>query len=938
MSDDLIHIYGAREHNLQDLTLTLPRQRLIVFCGVSGSGKSSLAFDTIYAEGQRRYVESLSTYARQFLGTMSRPAVDHIDGLSPAIAIDQKSASSNPRSTVATITEIYDYLRVLYARAGQPYCPQCAVPIAAATPQGIVDQVLALGEGVRVMLLAPVTPEPGETLRQAIKDARRGGFARVRLDGEIIPLDQPIDLDDENHTLEVVIDRLVVQERGRARLADSVEAALAYSGGTLVVTELEGPEHRYSTSYACPQCAFGLTELTPQLFSFNSPHGMCPTCDGLGTVRDMDPDRFVAEPGASILEGALAPFGDVRGEHLLQTLSALARHYDFDLATPWRELPRRVREALLYGSEGEEIAFTYETSKGRQVQYRKAYSGLINASRQRYQDTHSNNERELLERYVAEMPCPDCHGARLRPEALAVRFAGFRISEIIALDVRGALDLFTGLNLPSPQSVIAAELVKEITARLRFMAEVGVGYLGLDRPAPTLSGGEAQRIRLATQIGSGLAGILYILDEPSIGLHPRDQEKLLATLFALRELGNTLVVVEHDPATIRQADYVVEFGPGAGVRGGQITYAGDVAGLLACPTSPTGNYLSGRLRLGTPTYRRRRSDRVLKVRGATANNLQSLDVDIPLGTLTCVTGVSGSGKSTLVHDVIYAALRRKLHRSRGPVGAHQSLQGLEHLDKVIDIDQGPIGRTPRSNPATYTQVFGPIRDLFAATPEAQVRGYKPGRFSFNVRGGRCELCQGDGLTRVEMHFLPPVFVPCEQCGGARYNRETLQVRYKGKNIAEVLDLTVAEALDLFENVPPISRTLRTLYEVGLDYLRLGQPATTLSGGEAQRVKLARELARIGTGNTLYVLDEPTTGLHFVDIEKLLQVLERLVDAGNTVLVIEHHLDVIRMADYVLDLGPEGGAQGGAMVAAGTPEEVAAHPRSYTGAFLREVLG
>jgi excinuclease ABC subunit A len=937
MSDDRIHIYGAREHNLRDLSLELPRNKLVVFCGVSGSGKSSLAFDTIYAEGQRRYVESLSAYARQFLGAMTRPAVDHIDGLSPAIAIDQKSASSNPRSTVATITEIYDYLRVLFARAGEPHCYKCGVPVSASTPQMIVDQIAALGEDTKVLIMAPVSRQPGETWVQVLREIRRAGFARIRLDGEVTALDQPLDLGDAEHTLEVVVDRVTIHERTQARLADSVETALAFSNGTVIAGIVDGEALRFSTDYSCHQCGTPVGELTPQLFSFNSPHGMCPTCGGLGFIRDIDPNRFVADQSKSVLQGALAPFGDVKSGHLLQTLTDLSRHYDFDLDTPWRDLPRQVREVILYGSEGEDISFTYETVKGRKITYKKPFHGLVTASKKRYQTSESANEKQYLERYVAELPCPECQGARLRPEALAVSFARKNIAELTKLDVAAALQFFREITLSPRQGVIAAEVLKEITARLQFMQDVGVSYLGLDRAAPTLSGGEAQRIRLATQIGSGLAGVMYILDEPSIGLHQRDQEKLLETLFRLRDLGNTLIVVEHDEATIRRADHVVEFGPGAGVQGGEITYAGDVAGMLKAPTSLTGKYLSGTKQIPVPRYRRKPSGKALRVKNAHEHNLQGLEVEIPLGLLVCVTGVSGSGKSTLVHDVIYKALRRHLHRSQEPPGRYESLTGLEHLDKVIDIDQGPIGRTPRSNPATYAHVFGPLRDLFAATPEAQMRGYKSGRFSFNVRGGRCELCQGDGTTRVEMHFLPPVFVPCEQCGGSRYNRETLQVRYKGKHIAEVLDMTVAEAHVHFENVPQIARILRMLNDVGLDYIRLGQSGTTLSGGEAQRLKLARELAKIGTGNTLYVLDEPTTGLHFADVERLLQVLERLVDAGNTVLIIEHNLDVIKTADHVIDLGPEGGAEGGRIIAQGAPEQVAKVEASHTGRYLRGVL-
>jgi excinuclease ABC subunit A len=937
MSDNVIRIYGAREHNLRDLSLELPRDRLVVFCGVSGSGKSSLAFDTIYAEGQRRYVESLSTHARQFLGVMTRPAVDHIDGLSPAIAIDQKSASSNPRSTVATLTEIYDFLRVLYARVGIPHCPDCGLPIQAATPQTIVDQILMLGEDTKVILLAPIALAPGETWPQAIREARRNGFARVRLDGEMLELDQPIDVAAGEHALDVVVDRLTVHEKIKARLADSVETALAAGQGRVSALVVDGEEHSFSTSYACPGCSLTLPELTPQLFSFNSPHGMCPACGGLGVVKEMDPDLFVADAGKSILDGALQPLGDVKEGHLQQTLESLARHYEFDLNTPWRDLPRKVREAILYGSHGEEIVFVYETVRGRRIEYQRPYKGLLTRSRARYDDTNNAGEKEYLSRYLSDRPCPTCQGTRLRPEALAVTFSGRNIAELVSLDVVAALTFFTEAALSPTQSIIATELIKEIEARLRFMVEVGVGYLSLSRPTPTLSGGEAQRIRLATQMGSGLAGILYILDEPSIGLHQRDQERLLVTLFRLRDLGNTVIVVEHDAATIESADYVVEFGPGAGVRGGEVTFSGSVAEMLTDPHSLTGQYLSGALQIPVPAYRRKTTEHSLHIHQATARNLKGIDAEIPLGAFTCVTGVSGSGKSTLVHDVLCQALRRRLYRSREAVGTHERIEGMEQIDKVINIDQSPIGRTPRSNPATYAQLFGPLRELFAATPEAQVRGYKAGRFSFNVRGGRCEACQGDGTRRVEMHFLPPVYVPCEQCGGTRYNRETLQVRYKGLNIAQVLDLTVAEAVEVFDNVPTLSRVLHMLLDVGLDYVKLGQPANTLSGGEAQRVKLARELAKIGTGSTLYVLDEPTSGLHFADIEKLLQVLDRLTEAGNTVLVIEHNLDVIKTADYVIDLGPEGGEAGGYVVATGTPEEVAANPQSHTGRFLRQVL-
>lgn len=937
MSEDWIRIYGAREHNLRDLTLELPRHKLIVFCGVSGSGKSSLAFDTIYAEGQRRYVESLSAHARQLLGMMQRPAVDHIEGLSPAIAIDQRSASANPRSTVATLSEIYDYLRVLFARAGEPHCYKCGLPVFAYTPQMIVDKIMAFGENTLVLILAPVKRAPGESWTQILKEIRRAGFARIRLDGEIVSLDQPLDLGDEEHALEVVVDRITLRAGTRARLADSVETALAFSRGYVIVAAEGGEEQRFSTHYACPQCGTPIGELTPQLFSFNNPQGMCSTCSGLGYIRDMDPHRFIADPTKSILQGALEPYGDVKSGRLRQILTDLARHYQFDLDTPWQELPRHIQEVILFGSDDEKITFTYETVQGRTITYKKPFAGLVSASRRRYHTSESENERQYLERYVAELPCPDCGGTRLRPEALAVTFAEKNIAEVTRMDVSSALRFFQQIELSARQSIIAEAALKEIIARLRFMQDVGLGYISLDRAAATLSGGEAQRIRLATQIGSGLAGVIYILDEPSIGLHPRDQEKLLETLFRLRDLGNTLIVVEHDEMTIRRADYVVEFGPGAGIQGGQIVYAGDVQGMLQAPASLTGQYLNGTRAIAVPPYRRQPKGPYLEIKGACEHNLQHIDVKIPLGLFVCITGVSGSGKSTLVHDVLYKALRRRLHRSQERPGKHEAIKGVEYLDKIINIDQSPIGRTPRSNPATYVQVFGPIRELFAATPEAQIRGYKASRFSFNVRGGRCELCQGEGTVRVEMHFLPPVYIPCEQCGGTRYNRETLQIRYKGKNIAEVLEMTVAEALEHFENVPSIARILRMLRDVGLDYIKLGQSAPTLSGGEAQRLKLARELARVGTGRTLYVLDEPTTGLHFADVEKLLGVLERLVEAGNTVIVIEHNLDVIKTADWIIDLGPEGGEGGGRIVAEGPPEQIAQTKASYTGRYLQRLL-
>jgi excinuclease ABC subunit A len=936
MAHESIRVYGAREHNLKDVTLEIPRDALVVFCGVSGSGKSSMAFDTIYAEGQRRYVESLSTHARQVLGVMARPQVDHIDGLSPAIAIDQKSASSNPRSTVATITEIHRYLRVLYARLGRPHCYQCGQEIAAYTVQQIVDRVLTLPERTRLLVLAPLSAETKQ--RDALRAARRAGYIRARVDGEVVDLSEGVDLKGDGHKLEIVIDRLVVDANLRSRLADSVELALSEGDDTTIISVLGGEDMIFSTRFACPTCGITFPPMTPAMFSFNSPMGMCPACGGLGTREDIDPDLFVADPNQSLLNGALEILGHARTPHVEHLLRGLAKHYGFDLKTPWRELSEQARRVVLYGSGEDKIDFSYVTRGGHEYSYTKPFEGLIPASERRRKETRSKAGRDFYSRFYAQVTCPDCQGTRLRREALSVLIGGRNLAEVTALDVESALDFFEQLDLGNTGGVIAAELLREVRARLSFMKQVGVGYLTLDRAAPSLSGGEAQRIRLATQMGSGLAGVLYILDEPSIGLHLRDHDRLLQTVIDLRDLGNTVLVVEHDPMTIEAADYVVEFGPGAGVRGGEVIYSGDVAGMKASPKSITGRYLTGELEMPLPEFRRRGNGRHLEIRGASEHNLRNVNVDIPLGSLVCVTGVSGSGKSTLVHDVLYAALRKRLYDSTERVGAHKSILGVEHIDKIINIDQSPIGRTPRSNPATYSGVFAHLRTLFASTPEAKVRGYKPGRFSFNVRGGRCEACEGDGVVKIEMDFLPDVYVPCDQCGGTRYDRETLQVRYKGKNIADVLGLTISEALDLMQNLPQIERILRTLKEVGLDYLTLGQSATTLSGGEAQRVKLARELSKIGTGQTLYLLDEPTTGLHFADIEKLMEVLNRLVDAGNTVLVIEHNLDVIRRADWVIDLGPEGGKGGGQVVATGTPEEVAKSKASHTGHFLREVLG
>jgi excinuclease ABC subunit A len=936
-SGDSIRIFGAREHNLQDVNLELPRGQLIVFSGVSGSGKTSLALDTIYAEGQRRYVESLSTYARQFFAGMGRPDVDHIEGLSPAIAIDQRSSSGNQRSTVATITEIHDYLRVLYARAGEPHCHICGERIEASTPQQIADEIMALDEGARIQILAPVDFIEDQTLVELIREARREGFVRMRIDGKIHDVSGGLtDPPDGFSRVELVIDRLVVRPDMGSRLADSIEIALKQGEGRVIVAVEGGDDMVRSTLLNCPGCGIAFPELTPAMFSFNSPHGMCPECGGLGTQRGLDPDRLVADPDKSILEGALEIYGDMQDTHVRHILEGLARHYDFDLSVAWRDLPARAREIILHGSD-EDVAFSYQTRAGEPFEYTKRFEGLVPASQRHYKGTHSSGQKAYYDRFFAPLACQVCGGDRLRPESRGVLLGGLSIAQVARLSVGETLDFFAGLQLPDADAELCAELLDEITSRLSFMQEVGVGYLTLDRTAPSLAGGEAQRIRLATQLGSGLAGVLYILDEPSIGLHPADQERLLDVLERLRDLGNTVIVVEHDPATILRADHVVDFGPGPGIHGGLVVYSGSVEGLLAHPESITGAFLSGRRSIPIPDSRRAGTGEALRVIGARQYNLRDLDVALPLGTFTCVTGVSGSGKSTLVQELIYKALRRRLHRSLDTPGTYDQIEGVEHLDRVVNINQEPIGRTPRSNPATYSRAMAPIRELFAQVPEARVRGYEPGRFSFNVTEGRCAACDGTGVRTVEMHMLPDVYVPCEQCGGKRYNRETLQIRYKGKSIAEVLDLTVHEALELFHNLPKIRRILETLGRVGLGYLKLGQPATTLSGGEAQRLKLARELARPDAGRTLYMLDEPTTGLHFADIERLLRVLDELVDAGNTVLVIEHNLDVVKHADHVLDLGPGGGDSGGALVAHGTPEEVAACPESKTGEFLRPLL-
>ena len=940
MNDQLI-IHGARENNLKNVDLTIPRDKLVVFTGLSGSGKSSLAFDTIYAEGQRRYVESLSSYARQFLGQMDKPDVDSIDGLSPAISIDQKTTSKNPRSTVGTVTEIYDYLRLLWARVGVPHCPKCGKEIRRQTIDQIVDQVMGLEEGTRFLILAPVIRGKKGEHRKVLEDARKAGFARVRADGILYDLNEEIPLEkNKKHTVELVVDRLVLRPDLRRRLADSLETACAHAGG-LVTVHLPG-ENRdldFSQNYACADCGISLSELEPRMFSYNTPYGACPECTGLGFRLKADPALVIPDPSKSILEGAIQVSGwnSVRTDSIFRMyFDALAQKYHFSLTEPFASLPQEAKDVILYGTKGEKLKMTYNRGTGMGV-LEQPFEGIIPNLERRYRETPSDAMRKELEECMSTSPCPRCHGDRLSDMARAVTVGGLGLSEFCRLTVVKALNFVDSLQLEGNQGVIAAPIVKEIRARLCFLRDVGLQYLTLSRSAGTLSGGESQRIRLATQIGSSLMGVLYILDEPSIGLHQRDNSRLLETLKHLRDLGNTLVVVEHDEDTMRAADFIVDVGPGAGIHGGEIVAAGTLEDIMACPRSLTGQYLSGVKKIPVPACRRAGSGNFLTVRGARENNLQNVDVSIPLGTFICVTGVSGSGKSSLVNEVLYKTLAAKLNHARTRPGEHDCVEGLEHLDKVIAIDQSPIGRTPRSNPATYTGLFNDIRDLFAATADAKMRGYGPGRFSFNVKGGRCEACCGDGLVKIEMHFLPDMYVPCEVCHGKRYNRETLEVQYKGKNISDVLEMTAEEAVDFFENLPKIRRKAQTLVEVGLGYIRLGQSSTTLSGGEAQRVKLATELSRRATGSTIYILDEPTTGLHTADVHRLIDVLQLLVEAGNTVVVIEHNLDVIKTADHIVDLGPEGGDGGGTIVAQGTPEEVAEVPASFTGQYLKPVL-
>jgi len=938
---DSILVKGAKENNLQNIDIEIPRDKLVVFTGISGSGKSSLAFDTIYAEGQRRYVESLSSYARQFLGQMEKPNVDYIDGLSPAISIDQKTTSKNPRSTVGTVTEIYDYLRLLWARVGVPHCPKCGKEIRQQTIDQIIDQVMQLPEGTRVQILAPVVRARKGEFHKVFDDARKSGYVRVRVDGSIYDLSEEIKLDkNHKHNIEIVIDRLVIKADITRRLADSLETATALSDGILIIDIVgEDRELMFSQNYACEDCGISIEELTPRMFSFNNPYGACPSCTGLGAQLRVDPDIIIPNTALSISEGAInaSGWGGVNGDSIARMYyEAMGKRYKFKLSTPIRDMSPEALDAILYGTKGEKLTLRYERDRGVGT-LTQPFEGIVNNLERRYRETQSPAMRYELEQCMSEHPCPDCHGRRLKKEVLAVTVGGINIADFTDMSVTAALKFINELQLQGKDAMIADRILKEIRERLGFLQSVGLEYLTLSRQAGTLSGGESQRIRLATQIGSYLMGVLYILDEPSIGLHQRDNAKLLATLRHLRDIGNTLIVVEHDEDTMLEADYIVDIGPGAGVHGGKVVFAGAVEDIKKCDESITGQYLSGKKQIPVPQTRREGSGKRLIIRGAEENNLKNIDAEFKLGVFNCVTGVSGSGKSSLVNGILYGALAAELNRVKIKPGKHRGIEGRENLDKIICIDQSPIGRTPRSNPATYTGVFNDIRELFASTQDAKTRGYGPGRFSFNVRGGRCEACTGDGLIKIEMHFLPDIYVPCEVCKGKRYNRETLEVKYKGKDIYEVLNMTVEEALGFFENFPKISAKLRTLYDVGLGYVRLGQSSTTLSGGEAQRVKLSTELSKRSTGSTIYVLDEPTTGLHVADVHRLTEVLNRLVDAGNTIVVIEHNLDVIKTADYVIDLGPEGGDKGGEIVCCGTPEEVAQCEESYTGQYLRKIL-
>ena len=939
MEKDII-IKGAREHNLKNIDVKIPREKLVVLTGLSGSGKSSLAFDTIYAEGQRRYVESLSSYARMFLGQMEKPDVDYIDGLSPAISIDQKTTSKNPRSTVGTVTEIYDYLRLLYARIGIPHCPKCGKEVQRQSIDQIVDKVMSLGEGTKIQILAPVIRGKKGEQKKVFENARKSGYVRVKADGEQYDLSEPIELKKtQKHNIEIIIDRLIIRENIVQRLTDSLETAIALTGDVVLVEVIGGEIMSFSQNFACDDCGISLQELTPRLFSFNNPYGACDNCDGLGALSKIDPDLVIADENLSIINGAISATGwanaNKKDSMAYMYFTALADYYGFDLNTPYKDLPKDIQNIILYGTGDTNIPMNYERSYGS-GKYSAPFEGVITNLERRYNANTYDYVKNDIERYVNDVICPKCHGARLNDEVLAVTINGVNIYEFTTMSIQKEMDFVNSLELTDREKMIGEQILKEIKARLKFLLDVGLDYLSLSRSAGTLSGGEAQRIRLATQIGSGLMGVLYILDEPSIGLHQRDNDRLIETLKHLRDLGNTVIVVEHDTDTMYAADYIVDIGPGAGVNGGELVGEGTVEDLIKSPRSITGKYLSGELKIEVPKERRKPTGWI-EVRGAKENNLKNINVKIPTGVMTCVTGVSGSGKSSLVNEILYKKLAHVLNRARTHAGAHKEIKGIEQLDKIIDINQSPIGRTPRSNPATYTNVFGDIREVFASTNEAKVRGYKSGRFSFNVKGGRCEACSGDGIKKIEMHFLADIFVPCEVCKGKRYNRETLEVKYKGKNIYEVLEMTVDEGVEFFGNIPKIKRKLETLQEVGLGYIKLGQSSTTLSGGEAQRVKLATELSKRSTGKTIYILDEPTTGLHTADVHKLTEVLDKLVEGGNTVVVIEHNLDVIKTADYIIDMGPEGGDNGGTVIASGTPEHVAKVEKSYTGKYLKKML-
>ena len=938
MDNEVIKIRGARQHNLKNIDIDIPRDKLVVITGISGSGKSSLAFDTIYAEGQRRYVESLSAYARQFLGQMDKPDVDYIEGLSPAVSIDQKSATRNPRSTVGTVTEIYDHLRLLFARVGRPHCPQCGKEIAQQTVEQMVDTVMALSEGTKFQILAPVVRGRKGEYRQVFEDVRKEGYLRLKVDGQSYEVTDDIELDRyKQHWIEVVIDRLVVKPGIEKRLADSIEAALKKGKGTVMIDIIDGEQMVFSEQFACSDCGISLEEIAPRNFSFNSPYGACPECHGLGTHTELDPDLVLPDGERSIADGALAPFARTGSDYFRGLIAGVADKCGFSTTTPIKNLTEKQRDALLHGTDGK-ITVTFKNRFGRIRRFETAFDGLISILNERHEETSSQMVREEMEKYMSTRKCPSCNGLRLKKESLAVTINGMNISNVSGMSVQQAYDLFDHLKLSEREQTIARQVVKEIRSRLGFLLNVGLAYLTIDRAAATLAGGEAQRIRLATQIGSGLMGVIYILDEPSIGLHQRDNLKLIETLTKLRDLGNTIIVVEHDEETIRLADHIIDIGPGAGEQGGRVVAEGTLEDILKVEDSLTADYLSGKKSIEIPKNRRVSNDKFIEIKGARQHNLKKINVKFPIGTFICVTGVSGSGKSTLIQETLFPRLMYRLYGTHCAWGTHDEITGIEHIDKVIDIDQSPIGRTPRSNPATYTGTFDIIRDLFASTKDAKARGYMPGRFSFNVKGGRCEACRGDGIIKIEMHFLPDVYVPCEVCKGKRYSRETLEIKYKGQSISDVLNMTVGTALEFFKNIPGITRRLQTIHDVGLDYIKMGQPATTLSGGEAQRVKLASELSKRGTGRTLYILDEPTTGLHFADIEKLLDVLRRLTDAGNTVLVIEHNLDVIKTADYVIDLGPEGGDAGGRVIATGTPEQVAGVSASHTGRYLKQVLG